>query len=209
MPIILEKEKLRNISDITNCESIEEGKIISKELFKELSNQRTSPAISANQIGISKRVIAISIIEPIYLINPVIIARDLIYTAIESHSSFPNRLFTTIRPAHLIVKADNINGEITFGLKVNQKRLLYVRGQLNKLAIVHPKIMEALYIEQAIDTLNGILPEDKEIKEITPIKKDKLPGRNDKILISKDNNETYIKSKYLNSFISRGWKEVK
>jgi peptide deformylase len=203
--IIKDISQLRDVSRMENCSSLEEAKLLAKEMFKALATQKTAPAIAANQIGIQKRIIVMSIREPIYLVNPVIVSSSMPIPYIESHASFPQKLFTTMRYASVTVKADNINGEFTFGLKENQKHLLYNKDKVNVAVTTHPVIMEAVYIQQTIDTLNGILPMDRELKTTEALYKIKTPNRNKIVTLVKGNEEIQVKYKRALKYLEDGW----
>lgn len=203
--IIKDVAILKDISQISNCDTQEEGKIIAQEMFIALSKQKTAPAISANQIGIQKRVIALNVREAVYLINPVITACSMPTPHVESHASFPQKLFTTIRYASVTVKADNIEKEFTFGLKENQKHLLYQGNRVNVALTTHPLVMEAAYVQQAIDTLNGVMPIERTLQHIDPVKKSNTPNRNEVVILCKGKETIKIKYKKALKLIEEGW----
>jgi len=204
--IIKDIEKLRDVSAIENCENLEEAKLLAEEMFKSLANQKTAPAIAANQIGINKKIIVLSVKNAIYLVNPVIVRKSMPTPYIESHASFPQKLFTVIRYASITVKADNIDGELLFGLKTNQKHLLYRDNKVNIAVVTHPVIMEAAYIQQTVDTLNGILPIDIEMSTPEPVSVPNPIGRNEIVTLTKDGVDMTIKFKKSDKFIQDGWK---
>ena len=204
--IIKDIDILRDVSKVEDCVSNEEGTLLAQEMFKALAGQKTAPAIAANQIGIQKRIIALSVREPVYLINPVIVSATVPVPYIESHASFPQKLFTPIRFASIVVTADNLEGEFNFGLKGNQRNLLFKDGKINPSVLTHPVIMEAMYIQQAVDTLNGVMPVDREAKMIEPVNVDKGPARNEIVTLTKDDAEMKIKFKKATKFIQDGWK---
>lgn len=212
--IIQDILQLQDISNITPCDSLEEGKLLAEEMFKILVEQKTAPVLSGNQVGIMKNIIVMSIREPIYLVNPKIKSMDILAPHLESHASFPQKLFTTLRYASILVTADNIDGEFRFGLKKNQRNLLYKNHKVNIAVTTHPIVMEAAYIQQAIDTLNGILPMERDINAIkitAPISVDKQPGRNEIVVLERLNPETHvvdemnIKFKFIDKYLIEGW----
>lgn len=195
-------KEYKSVSDIPNESEMRD---ISKEMFMAISKQHTSPAIAANQIGIDKRVIALVIQEPIYLINPEIIEQDQIFVYLEAHASFPNQLFTTVRYASIVVKADNLKEPVRFGLQPSDYDKLFKDGKLNMMLIQHPNIMQCCYIQQTIDTLNGILPEQRKPITTHPLRKTNEPGRNQVVTLVKDGQLMKIKYKKSNEFLNNGW----
>ena len=91
--------------------SVEEGERIAAELFQVLSTNQHGIGLSANQIGIQKRVCAINVKEPIYLINPEITETEGETTFVEGCLSFPGKSIRTSRAQHITVTADNYDEE--------------------------------------------------------------------------------------------------
>lgn len=185
--------------------SEEENKTILKDLFTAVGKQHTSPAMSANQLGIDSRVLVCTAREPLYLINPKILQMEQPFVYMEAHSSFPNRLWSTLRYASIIIEATNLKEPVRFGLKPESFNKLFIDGKLNMIAIQHPVIMECCYIQQCIDTLDGITPQMREPKVIQPIKKDNEPNRNEMVELIKDDKIIKIKYKKISNYLSDGW----
>lgn len=205
--IIKDISILQDVSNMEDCNDLEEGKKLAQEMFKALASQRTCPAISANQIGINKRIIVLNLREPVYLINPIIVKSSMPAPHVESHASFPQKLFTTIRSASVTVKANNIDGEFTFGLKPGQRKLLYNKNRINTAVTTHPIVMEAAYVQQTIDTLNGIMPMERVLQSVETIKKtSNTIHRNEVVTLEKDGETMRIKYKRAEKFIQDGWK---
>ena len=197
--IITDITKLRSIAE--DCISLEEGKEIAMNLFKEIAQQKTAPALAATQIGVNKRVIALNIREPLYFVNPKIIEyfKDSLIPYLESDSSFPQMLCHTARYASIRVSADNLTQPILIGPDPDE--------QINKLTVAHPVVMESAYFQQAYDHLEGITMWDKELQTNIPITRDEPKiHRNEKIKIAKEGIELEIKYKKLNNFLNLGWK---
>lgn len=203
--IIKDITVLQDISSVVDCDNLEDGKLLAQELFKSLAQQKTAPAIAANQIGINKRIIVLSVREPIYLINPQIISATIQIPYLESHASFPQKLFTTIRYASITIKADNVLDNMCFGVRDNQRHLLYSGKKINAAVTTHPVIMEAVYVQQAIDTLNGIMPMAREMVMQSPVCVEKTPSRNELITISNGAEVKILKYKKAEWFINNGW----
>jgi len=194
-------EKIKaNYSAVTENCTVEEAKELNKELFTALANQKTAPALAANQIGINKRLIVINAREPIYLVNPKILETSSSIPYIEAHSSFPNKLFNILRFSTVLVQADNLKKPIKFGTNK-----VYKENILDLVAIQSPLIMEAVYIQQCIDTLNGKHPSEREPKTPEPRKSEKI-RRNNIVTIISDSGETKnLKYKLAEKYINLGW----
>ena len=194
--------------------SIEEGITISKKLIEILSSFDSSPTenykrygLSAPQIGIKKRVCVIAAregVEPIILINPVIVSRSptgIVYR--ESCSSLPGKRVFTVRNTSIKIKADNLQNEIEFGTHKN----FSIDEVTNGVHFKDEDLLESIIIQRELDILDGVL--------ITNLKRRYIPqstpkikiGRNDKVLIkNKQTGETKrLKFKEATQFIENGW----
>ena len=57
--------------------SVEEGLVIAEELFQILNKRGDGIGLAANQVGIDAQVAVVNVIEPLVLINPKIISKEL------------------------------------------------------------------------------------------------------------------------------------
>ena len=117
--IVMDKKYLSRVCK--TVPTVEEGERIAAELFKELATNQHGIGLSANQIGIQKRVCAINVSEPIYLINPEITETEGDTTFVEGCLSFPNKSVRTKRAQHITVIADNYDEPLTFGPNSDDK----------------------------------------------------------------------------------------
>jgi peptide deformylase len=115
--IIYNEKRLRQ--KCTKVDTLEEGQEISKILFKILAQHKNGIGLSAIQIGILKNVFVINVTEPLYFVNAEIISQEFPIIADEGCLSFPNKYIKTKRFAKITLKADNINGIITYGYSGN------------------------------------------------------------------------------------------
>ena len=194
--IVMDKKYLSRVCK--TVATVEEGERIAAELFKELSKNQHGIGLSANQIGIQKRVCAINVSEPIYLINPEIIKTEGDTTFVEGCLSFPNQSVRTKRAQHITVTADNYDEPITFGPNSDDKELQQL------------ELLESVCVQHEIDHLNGITMFDKEFKQ-EPIKRGvNAPlkiGRNEKVVITNGKETKMLKFKKAESLINNGdWK---
>jgi peptide deformylase len=199
--IITDKEQLKQKCE--PCDSIEEGEEIAIKLLKELSTSGNGIGLAANQIGINKRVCVINVPtnnnkEPIILINPEIIEKsDDMFAFVEGCLSFPDATVTTKRHKSLKVKADNYDGTLYFEATPpvnNPKDVTYA--------------YETACVQHELDHLDGITMYDREFKRIPTLRKFDKIGRNDKVLIKKENETKTIKYKKIESYLSDGWSLV-
>ena len=103
--IVTDKEQLKIKSEVV---SVEDGEKIALELINELRTSGNGIGISANQIGINKRVCVINVKDPLVLINPEIVeASEEMFAFVEGCLSFPNESVKTARHKWVKVKADN------------------------------------------------------------------------------------------------------
>jgi hypothetical protein len=183
----------------TNADITPNDAVISK-LLRVLLKQKTAPSISAPQCGIFKRFAVINVIKPIILINPIIIEKKLLCHYIESCATYPNKLFKTQRYAHVKIIADNITEPLVLGIPANTK---YIDAK----TIIKPEIMEAVYVQQAIDFMDNIDINSRVYRpnKIKPIIVESKPLRNSKIKIKKNDMILSIKYKKLSQYIADGW----
>ena len=182
------------------CDAItdmKEGEEIAAKLFRVLSYNKTGVGLSANQIGINKRVCVLTVKEPIYLINPTYTAdlssHNIIY--LEQCLSFPNQMVRTERFGSITVKADNIEGELYFD----------VQDVPADKWMTDIDVLECVAIQHEIDHINGLEMFDREYKPL-PISVPKTYDRNDKVTIYnfKDPEQVQvIKFKRISDYV--GW----
>jgi peptide deformylase len=183
------------------CENVDikEGEEIAAKLFRVLSMNKNGIGLSANQIGINKKVCVINVKEPIYLINPRYEAEvdspKLVY--MEGCLSFPGEIVRTQRFASIEVIADNIEGSLFFDVSS-----VPVDEYMTNL-----DVLEIVAIQHEIDHLYGIEMFDREYVPKT-IVSDKKPGRNEKVRIWVPNDSSTrreIKYKHLDEWLSKGY----
>lgn len=138
-----------------DCESLREGQSIAKQLFEELAKQSSAPVLSANQVGISRRVVVLNIREPLYFVNPEILNRELPISFIESCATFPQKLFRTERFARIVLNALNFKKPIVFGIPENLQSRFFKDDKPSELLLRSSVITEAVYIQQGIDLLDN------------------------------------------------------
>jgi len=123
---------------------LQDGLELAKKLSAILMESPEGVGLAANQIGIRKAVCIINVVEPIILINPVILLKrgDILFE--EACLSFPDVQIRTKRYAEIEVRADNYEKN----LKFDRERSL----------------LECVCVQHEIDHLNGITMYDREDK---------------------------------------------
>lgn len=204
MEDIVKNLQIITVDDINNylsiscdkIESIEEGKKIANVLFQSL-NKANGIGLSANQIGIRKKVFVVNVKEPLYFINPVITpiesAGKFVY--LETCLSIPMRVCRTERWKSIAVQADNVEGTTIYDIShVHIDNIMESRDALEIAAIQHE-----------YDHGFGILMLYREYSGVKPISTKYIPGRNEKIIIKKGNEVKEIKYKQIEAYILQGW----
>ena len=162
--IIEDIKKLKKVSRYT-----EEGENVDdivKKLFTVLSENSAGNCIAANQIGEYIHVGVVNVKFPIHFVNPKIIEKDMPLQVIEASLSFPNQIFVTKRYGAIIVEADNFEKPVYFGIP----------RDASEFSIESNIVQEAIYIQQMIDSLNGIIPIDNKWTQ-APMQSEKIYHR--------------------------------
>lgn len=144
-------EEHKIITDISYlrqpCEpvTLEEGMKLGKLLIKRLKLTKGGVGLSANQIGIRKRVCVINVKEPIILVNPELVGCFDKTTFNEGCLSFEGENIQTQRYKNVLVKSDT------------QRSILSFYG-IDELGL-----LESVCVQHEIDHLNGIIMHDREL----------------------------------------------
>ena len=134
------------------CELVvdtEEGRKIADILFKVLEHNNDGIGLAANQIGFKKSVCIVNVKRPLYFINPQIIGKTGEIILEEGCLSFPKRVVKTKRHRQILVRADNFEQDVLYGVK----------GDFGE------DVLEAVCIQHEIDHLNGITMFDRRYEE--------------------------------------------
>ena len=156
--------------------------------------------LSANQLGIDKRVCLIRVREHnLFLVNPIITERSQDgFLFFEGCLSIPKTLeipLRTIRSTKVKVQTDNLD-ELTF--EVNPD------GDKEQ---VSDETLLTVVVQHEIDHLDGITIRDRVYS--TTVTKKASYGRNDKILMkSPDNEFVEVKYKKANDYFLKGYEIV-
>lgn len=163
--------------------------------------------MSANQIGLNKRICVINVREePLILVNPTIITSSeetLVY--LEGCLSIPKTLekpLKTLRNYEVTIKADNYTEELHFGTTCRSYKDGY--ELLNDV-----DLLESVCVQHEIDHLNGITIRDRQYT--TTVEKssyDKL-GRNEKLMLKSPEGKTeMVKKKKVQEYLDAGYEVI-
>jgi peptide deformylase len=186
--IVIDKNTLSNPVEPSTF-TTEEINSLSATLFVHLKLYG-GVGISANQIGIDKRICIVNVKDPIVLVNPKIVSygdKTVVYN--EGCISIPKTLTkpkNTIRYTSVTVKTDNL-GEITFSAdKTEYNTFEDLKTDMG--------LLEAVVVQHEIDHLNGILITDKSRIYNPQVIKNTNYGRNDRVMIKSNDG---LDSKFL------------
>ena len=183
-----------------------EEDVISAALFTALEKKKGF-GLSANQIGINKRVCVINIKEPMVLINPKIVKRsESAVQYIESCLSLPKTMRkpkNTVRSISITVETDNL-GTIEFGPDEADKI-----GTDGHNYFGDEGLLECVVAQHEIDHLDGILITDPIRAYNVQRVSEKKYGRNDRVMVkSPDGDTEFVKYKKALPLLERGYQIV-
>jgi peptide deformylase len=136
--VVTDRESLSS-----QCEkaTLEEGSAIASRLIKVLIERSDGIGLAANQIGIQKQVCVVNVVNPVILVNPVVIKAQGTVDFLEGCLSFPGEGVITERYDSIDVMADNHKDVLHFSKDKN--------------------LLECVCIQHEIDHLNGITMHDR------------------------------------------------
>ena len=203
--IVTDTIKLKKVvTDLPKNKSEEE--VISAALFTALEKEKGF-GLSANQIGVDKRMCVINIKEPMVLINPKITKRsEEAVQYIESCLSLPKTMRkpkNTVRSVSVTVETDNL-GTVEFG--PDEKDKIGTEGH-NYFG--DEGLLECVVAQHEIDHLDGILITDSirayNIQRVS----EKKYGRKDKVMVKSPDGETdFMKYKKAVPLLEKGYQIV-
>ena len=191
-------QKLREVS-------VEEGNSIATELFQILNKRGDGIGLAANQVGIDAQVAVVNVTEPLILINPKYIKKEVEIMYGEGCLSYPNQAIRTKRYRDVIIKtAQSESGWYFSGAKIpaDESRGSWEVERKNKDSEL--RLLEAVCVQHEIDHLNGITIHDREIK-LEPTKSEKKIGRNQLVTIKKGDAVKVLKYKKAHNLLNQGW----
>ena len=203
--IVTDKIKLQKVvTDLPKNKSEED--VISAALFTALEKEKGF-GLSANQIGVDKRMCVINIKQPMVLVNPKIVKRsEEAVQYIESCLSLPKTMRkpkNTVRSISITVETDNL-GTVEFGPDEKDKI-----GSEGHNYFADEGLLECVVAQHEIDHLDGILITDSiRAYNIQRVSEKKF-GRNDKVMVkSPDGDTEFMKYKKAVPLLERGYEIV-
>ena len=185
--------------------SVEEGLVIAEELFQILNKRGDGIGLAANQVGIDAQVAVVNVTEPLVLINPKYIKKEVEIMYGEGCLSYPNQAIRTRRYRDVIIKtAQSESGWYFSGAEIpaDESRGSWEIERKKKDSEL--RLLEAVCVQHEIDHLNGITIHDREIK-LEPTKVEKKIGRNQKVLIACGSDSKVVKYKKAIPLLENGW----
>ena len=203
--IVTDTIKLKKVvTDLPKNKSEEE--VLSAALFTALEKEKGF-GLSANQIGVDKRMCVINIKEPMVLVNPKIVKRsEEAVQYIESCLSLPKTMRkpkNTVRSISITVDTDNL-GTVEFG--PDEKDKIGTEGH-NYFA--DEGLLECVVAQHEIDHLDGILITDQiRAYNIQRVSQKKY-GRNEKVMVKSPEGDTdFMKYKKAVPLLEKGYEIV-
>jgi len=190
MKIVTDKKELQKVVYSTPF-SVDEVNDISTIMKVELE-RHNGLGLSANQLGLDKRVCIINVKEPLVLINPIVTHRSRETVAwIEQCLSIPKSMknaVKTVRHKKVTINTDNL-GVIEFG----PDKEAWEDG--NEF-FSDEGMLECACVQHEIDHLDGILMTHSKRRYTTTFVSPKKYGRNEKVMVKlPDGSTDYIKYK--------------
>ena len=167
-------KKLREVS-------VEEGMEIATELFQILNKRGDGIGLAANQVGIDAQVAVVNVREPLVLINPKIISKEVEIPYHEGCLSYPNKRVNTKRYRDVIISTEQSESDWYFsGAQVPKDGKGSWEKEQSNNENAQLRVLESVCVQHEIDHLNGVVCMDRKVN--TTIVKDKKPGRNEPCL---------------------------
>ena len=168
-------KKLREVS-------VEEGMEIATELFQILNKRGDGIGLAANQVGIDAQVAVVNVREPLILINPKIISKEVEIPYHEGCLSYPNKRVNTKRYRDVIISTEQSESDWYFsGAQVPKDgKGSWEKEQSNNKG-AELRVLESVCVQHEIDHLNGVVCMDRKVN--TTIVKDKKIGRNEPVIV--------------------------
>ena len=190
-------KKLREVS-------VEEGMEIATELFQILNKRGDGIGLAANQVGIDAQVAVVNVREPLVLINPKIISKEVEIPFHEGCLSYPGKGVNTKRYRDVIISTEQSESDWYFsGAQVPKDGKGSWEKEQSNNENAQLRVLESVCVQHEIDHLNGVVCMDRKVN--TTIVKDKKIGRNELVTIEKGNEVKVLKYKKSTPFLKQGW----
>ena len=170
--------------------------------YKEAIDKLEGFVFNANDINMDKRIVTIRLgnkEEQLTLVNPTILKASespLVY--FEKDTNKETKVRKTIRHPYLLVNTDNL-GKVEF--KSTQSEWKDADEFFGDTGL-----LECVLVQRAIDAIDGIDITSPLRQYSETIRKDKQPGRNERVMLQGPNGEMeFVKTKKVDSYLQKGW----
>ena len=188
--------------------SVEEGLVIAEELFQILNQRGDGIGLAANQVGIDAQVAVVNVREPLVLINPKIIKKEVEIPFYEGCLSYPGKGVHTKRYRDVIIQtAQSESGWYFSGAETPKEGKGSWEVEKND-KDQELRLLESVCVQHEIDHLDGITMFDREFKQEPIVKGKNAPlkiGRNEKVTITKGSESKVLKYKKAQRMLEDGW----
>jgi len=184
--------------------SVEEGLTIATKLFEILNKRKDGIGLAANQVGIDARVAVLNVREPLILINPEIISKEVEIPYYEGCLSYPGKGCHTKRYRDIIISTAQEESNWYFsGVDKGEDGMGSWEKDKKKQG-KELRILEAVCVQHEIDHLNGMRILDRAVDTTIRFTEKKI-GRNDLVTIKRGDAVKVLKYKKAQKFLSEGW----
>ena len=158
--------------------SVEEGMAIATELFQILNKRGDGIGLAANQVGIYAQVAVVNVREPLVLINPKIISKEVEIPYYEGCLSYPGKGVNTKRYRDVVISTEQSEADWYFSgaEEDSEGKSVWDKGQMKQNAEM--RTLESVCVQHEIDHLNGIRCLDRGLDLTFKREKPKI-GRNE------------------------------
>ena len=165
-------KKLREVS-------VEEGNAIATELFQILNQRGDGIGLAANQVGIDAQVAVVNVREPLVLINPKIISKEVEIPYYEGCLSYPKKGVNTKRYRDVVISTEQEESDWYFSGAENPSdgKGSWEENQKNE-DDTQLRLLESVCVQHEIDHLNGIVCMDRKV-ETSYKRTEQKVGRNE------------------------------
>ena len=184
--------------------SVEEGLTIATKLFSILNERKDGIGLAANQVGIDAQVAVLNVREPLILINPKIISKEVEIPFYEGCLSYPGKGCHTKRYRDIIISTAQEESNWYFSGVDKGEDGMGSWEKDKKTQGKELRILEAVCIQHEIDHLNGMRILDRAVDTTIRFTERKI-GRNDLVTIKKGDAVKVLKYKKAQKFLSEGW----
>ena len=165
------KKKLKEVT-------VEEGMAIATELFQILNKRGDGIGLAANQVGIDAQVAVVNVREPLVLINPKIVSKEVEIPYYEGCLSYPGKGVNTKRYRDVVISTEQSEADWYFSgaEEDSEGKSVWDKGQMKQNAEM--RTLESVCVQHEIDHLNGIRCLDRGLDLTFKREKPKI-GRNE------------------------------